>query len=78
MAKQSFIWTALPNGFTSDGKSLRVSGLLSPRLDPQADPQKLESFYPDWKDWPATLSGATFEITYGSTSVSIPASAIGS
>jgi hypothetical protein len=73
VAKQSFIWTALPNGWTEDGKSLRVSVLLSPRLEPQGDPQKLSSFAPDWQDWPATLAAATFQISYGGNSVSVPA-----
>ena len=35
MAQQSLIWTALPNGYTADGSGLRLSVLLSPRLDPQ-------------------------------------------
>lgn len=73
MAKQSFVWTTLPNGFTEDHKGLRLSVLLSPRLDPEADPDRLDSFYPDWKDWPSTLSKMTFEVTYGFNKVSIPA-----
>ena len=73
MAKQSFIWTALPNGFTQDGKSVRVSALLSPRLEPQGDTKELSSFFPDWEDWPSTLANATFEIRYGGANVSIPA-----
>jgi hypothetical protein len=73
MAKQSFIWTALPNGYTKDGKLIRVSAILSPRLDPQGDPNKLGSFFPDWEDWPATLTKANFEIHYGGTTVSVPA-----
>ena len=35
MARQSLIWTALPNGFTADRTGLRMSVMLSPRLDPQ-------------------------------------------
>jgi hypothetical protein len=73
MAKQSFLWTAMPNGYASDGKSLRVSALLSPRLDPQSDPPQLISFFPDWEDWPATLRKATFDIRFGGDLVSIPA-----
>lgn len=73
MAKQSFLWTTLPNGFTADHKSLRVSVLLSPRLDPEADPQRLDSFFPDWEDWPSTLAQSTFHVTFGFTKVSIPA-----
>jgi len=78
MAQQSFIWTVLPNGYTPDGKSLRVSILLSPRLNPikpdslPPSPPKLGSFFPDWEDWPQTLKKATFKITYGGTTVAIP------
>ena len=38
MARQSLVWTALPNGYTPDGQWLRFSAFLSPRLHPQADP----------------------------------------
>jgi hypothetical protein len=75
MATQTLIWTALPNGFTKDKKSLRVSVLLSPRLVLDADDgPTLSSFFPDWEDWPATLANAIFHITFGSDSVSIHAS----
>jgi hypothetical protein len=67
------MWTALPNGYSADGTSLRLSVLLSPRLEPQARPNALSSFFPDWEDWPATLSTATFTIAMSSGgSVSIP------
>jgi hypothetical protein len=59
MAKQNFVWTCLPNGLTEDGRGLRVSVLLSPRLDAEGDPQELSSFR-EWLDWPATLAEATF------------------
>ncbi|HYN06333.1 MAG TPA: hypothetical protein VES67_02985 [Vicinamibacterales bacterium] len=72
MAKQSLIWTAMPNGYSADGASLRVSVLLSPRLDAENDPQELSSFFPDWADWPATLAGATMTVRCGSASVAVP------
>ena len=72
MARQSFLWTALPNGYTRDGSGLCVSVLLSPRLDPENQPSELTSFFPDWEDWPATLSKATLKISYGGTSVTVP------
>jgi hypothetical protein len=65
MARQSFVWTALPNGRSADGSLIRLSVLLSPRLDPQAQPSELSSFFPDWEDWPATLRGARFDIRLG-------------
>ncbi len=76
MAKQSLLWTALPNGYSQDGKSLRVSLLLSPRLDPEADPldptivEQLATF-PDFVDWPATLTRTKFVIHFGADSVTI-------
>ena len=33
MAQQSFIWTALPNDYSEDHRSLRISIMVSPRLD---------------------------------------------
>lgn len=74
MATQSLIWTALPNGLTSDGASLRVSVLLSPRLHAGVDPQKLQSFFPDWQDWPSTLAKGTVDVRHGAAMVSVPLS----
>ena len=73
MAQQSFMWTVLPNGYTTDGKSLRLSVLLSPRLEPQTDPEKLASFFPDWENLPRTLMNATFEFRYGDRTVTVSA-----
>src|SRR5689334_8737155 len=74
MAQQSFIWTALPNGYTADNSGLRLSMMLAPRLDPQdplGQPQKLSTFFPDWQDWPATLANARFDIAFGGQSISV-------
>lgn len=59
MARQSFVWTCLPNGLDADGGRVRLSVLLSPRLDPAGDAPALKSF-PEWLDWPAALAGAEF------------------
>ncbi len=78
MARQSFIWTALPNGYTADTSALRLSVMLAPRLDPQhplGQPQKLSTFSPDWDDWPTTLANARFDIAYGGQTVSVLANA---
>ena len=69
MARQSLLWTTLPNGYGDDG-SLRVSALLSPRLDSQVDAEELATF-PDFVDWPATLAAATFVVRFGAVSVAI-------
>lgn len=73
MARQTLMWTTLPNGIKPEGRSLRVSVMLSPRLDPEADPTILASFFPDWEDWPRSLSRATFHVSYGGTTVKVPA-----
>ena len=76
MARQSLTWTALPNGYTADGTGIRLSVLLSPRLDtedPTVTHKKLSVFFPDWEDWPKTLSNAKFDVTYNGQTVSIPA-----
>lgn len=79
MPEQSLVWTTLPNGYTEDGRGVRVSILLSPRLhtDPDPDPEKqtLANFFPDWEDWPATLAQATFNVRYGinNPEVAVPA-----
>ena len=78
MARQSLVWTALPNGYTPDRTGLRVSVMLSPRLDaedPLGQSRKLSEFFPDWEDWPKTLADARFEVTYGGQTRSIPATA---
>src|SRR5438045_9721594 len=63
MAKQAINWTALPNGYSDDGKSLRISLLVSPRLEPDSD-ESLKPF-PDFVDWPANLAQSHFVLTYG-------------
>jgi hypothetical protein len=78
MARQSFIWTALPNGYTADGTSLRLSIMLSPRLDPEhplGHSRKLSTFFPDWEDWPKALSNARFDVSYNGRTVSVLATA---
>ena len=42
MARQSFIWTALPNGYTADGAACVSRCMLAPRLDPQDPPVHAE------------------------------------
>jgi hypothetical protein len=70
MAKQSILWTALPNGYSDDHQSLRVSLLVSPRLEPDLEPQ-LKSF-PDFVDWPATVAQSRFVLHFdGQPEVSV-------
>ena len=54
MPEQLIIWTTLPNGRRPDatGERLKLSVLVSPRLQPQAgDAPRLQSFT-DFLDWP--------------------------
>jgi hypothetical protein len=60
MTRQRFVWTCLPNGLSTEDGQLRLSVLLSPRLDPEAEAPVLASF-PEWLDWPAAL--ATADVT---------------
>jgi hypothetical protein len=64
MAKQTINWTVLPNGYSDDGRSLRISVLVSPRLETDGANGVLKDF-PDFEDWPATLAQSTFVLTYG-------------
>lgn len=59
MAKQTLIWTCLPNGMTDDEKHLRVSVMVSPKLDADGGLEELAGF-PEWLDWPRTLNDAVF------------------
>lgn len=67
MPSQSIILTALPNGFSTEG-DLRLSVLISPRLDPQLAPKKLSSFA-DFAAWPTTISDARFTVKLGTKTV---------
>jgi hypothetical protein len=75
MPQQSIIWTVLPNGLSDDGKSVRFSVLVSPRLDVQQAPKTLKSFA-DFADWPATLAKTSFTLRVDSTDVVMDASNI--
>lgn len=72
MAKQTINFTALPNGYSDDPKWLRISVLVSPRLETNGAVGLLKDF-PDFVDWPATLAQSRFVVTYGaSPAVTIP------
>jgi len=52
--EQSIVWTALPNGWSSPGKTLALSVFVAPRLSSSAKPPFLTPF--DFANWPSTLS----------------------
>ena len=72
MAKQTILITALPNGYSEDGQSLRISLLISPRLEPDINetPATLATF-PDFVDWPATIAQSRFELTCSGSTISV-------
>lgn len=65
MAKQTILWTVIPNGRVAEGElagRLRVSIVASPRLTPEtAGEQRLDAFA-DWADWPGTLARVRFAL----------------
>ncbi len=72
MAKQTILWTVLPNGRVEEGRfkgRLRVSIVASPRLTPQAADEQLLKAFPEWLNWPKTLQEVKFELVLGPDSV---------
>jgi hypothetical protein len=65
MATESVIFTALPNGFDADGRLLRVTVFVSPRLltDGAGDLALLGSGFDAFQDWPAALAEVRFALT---------------
>jgi hypothetical protein len=69
MLKQTIVWTALPHGSDGPlaaGTTLHLSVLASPRLwndDATVTKMKLSAF-PDFLDWPALMSQATFQVEF--------------
>lgn len=68
MSSQRIVWTTLPNGAeilpaTDTVVRLRFSVLVSPRLLADAAAGVLRDF-PSFVDWPATLAGITFTLTF--------------
>lgn len=68
MARQTVIWTVLPNGREARPGArdrLRVSIVVSPRLTPEApDEQRLAAFK-DWLKWPGLLAQTRFGLQIG-------------
>lgn len=74
MAKQTILWSALPNGYTTNGRALRVSLLMSPRLEP--DPGGDLSSFADFIDWPETIRQTRFVINFGKAPFGTPVSSV--
>lgn len=62
-AHQHVLFTALPNGIRDGTLSLSVH--IAPRLTNDTGNTTLAAFR-DWLDWPATVSGLTWQVQFGS------------
>ena len=59
---QRLLWTALPNGWSEDGRRLRLSVMLSPRLVVSPGPNDVLAAFPDVLALPALVRDARFEL----------------
>src|SRR5262249_46249072 len=67
MSSQTLMWTALPNGWnTTQTNALNLCVYLSPRLITEAGHDgHLEPDFPDFIDWPKTVSSTAFKVSFG-------------
>ncbi|MCS7000898.1 MAG: hypothetical protein NZ481_08515 [Candidatus Kapabacteria bacterium] len=70
-ASQRVIWTVIPRGLNTSATPprLRVSVVLSPRLEDTSPTIKKLADYPDWLDWPASLASIRFDIRFSNGTV---------
>jgi hypothetical protein len=61
MPTQLILWTLIPRAF--DGERLKFSVFISPKLEPEADPQRLDTF-PDFVVWPNLLNDLKFGVAF--------------
>jgi hypothetical protein len=64
VSTQNIMWTALPNGFTPAGDKIKLSVLVSPRLITSPGPTGTLAQFPDFLDWPKTVSGLSFKVEF--------------
>jgi hypothetical protein len=64
MSTQNIMWTALPNGLTPAGDHLKLSVLVSPRLITDSGTTGKLAEFPDFLDWPATISKLRFKVEF--------------
>jgi hypothetical protein len=75
MATQTVIWTTLPRDITSDGKKLRLSAFVSPRLQIDANESHTLGHFPDFLHWPDVVRKLHFVVQVVNGG-SIPASVV--
>ncbi|CAB3922044.1 hypothetical protein LMG26858_05407 [Achromobacter anxifer] len=74
MAKQTIVWTVIPNGRVpggADAGRLRVSIVASPRLTPEAANEQRLRAYDDWVNWPRTLERLRFALNTGTAEIEL-------
>jgi len=74
MAKQTIIWTALPNGRETDGPyagQLRISIVISPRLTPESGQERFLKAFHIWRNWPASLEQVKLAVRIGTKTVEL-------
>lgn len=68
MARQTIVWTVLPNGRATEGPlrgRLQVSIVASPRLLPQAADEARLAAFEEWLAWPDTLAQTRLALRIG-------------
>lgn len=71
MLRQTLLWTSLPNGVTDDGH-LRLSVLVTPRLEDTDRIPRVLAEYPDLRSWPETDIGFLVRMDTGEEVEAIP------
>ena len=64
---ESIMFTLLPNGATLDGKNLKLSVFVSPRLVPPPAGTNTLNDFPHWQNWPTVLKNLAtngFTVTF--------------
>ncbi|MFI9811831.1 hypothetical protein [Saccharothrix variisporea] len=64
MSSQTITWTVLPNGVTPGVDRVFFSVHVAPRLLTGPNPAGTLTDFPDWQDWPAKVSAATFGLEF--------------
>jgi hypothetical protein len=64
MSIQNIMWTALPNGLNPAGDRLKLSVLVSPRLITNSGASGTLAEFPDFIDWPNTVSKLHFKVEF--------------
>ncbi len=64
MSTQNIMWTVLPNGLNPAGDRLKLSILVSPRLITNSGASGTLAEFPNFVDWPVTVSNLRFRVEF--------------